>query len=921
MQGKEPLARQVADFLLRGRETLPIDLADTQVWVPTAGAARRIRQALANVAAERGTGVLSPAFLQPLQALLETSAEGPPVATRSEREAAWVMVLRTADAEEWDELLPDPTILEGASGALGVGGMLCDLCDLLAEGGLHPAHPLVEKICTEDLGRWKQLQPLYRAYRQRLAADDLADPNEVRLAALARAQPLEGIRRVVVACIPDLVEVAARVLGAWARKGVEIFVLVWQPGEMPAGWDEWGRPLPEEWAACVLPVESSQIAVARQADEESSRVLNFLSAAETPGDYALALADETLGASLAGEITRRGGLPFQPEGRPLAGEEAAKITLEWEHWQASGDLRVLRNLLQWPHFHRWLGRTTGLLPAQMLSACDFLIAGPLAETLGQAREYLEEMEIPAERPNPAAEWARALVAGLLQVARISFSELLEAAWEHSPDGAEAAGRVLELWQELSESVLFAHWSGGRLPALSRALRAERIFDAAPEDSVELSGWLETPWLEAERVAVCGCVEGRLPTSVGEHPFLPDSKRSALGLQDNARRLARDAYLLMCLLLTYAPGNLLLSMSRFDAEGSPTLPSRLLLRTNEIALPERVLLVFAPVPSTRSQPPRVNGWRWKLPEGLRRPSADKISPTQCKDYLTCPTRFYLKNVLRLDSYDADPREMDARRFGTLLHRAVENFARRAPNEAKAQVIEEIVLEEFMAEARRMFGPSPTAAVRVQMESGQVRLRAFARVQAAEYAAGWRILEVEKRISPDMEAPLKIGPLNLSAQVDRIEIHPELGLRIMDYKTFSEPKLPEKTHFGPAQPEHFLPESQVELNGKSKSWTDLQLPLYRLIASQLYKTTNIQTSYFLLTADPAETQVAPLELDDTTYASALACAAAIASRIDRRVFWPPQAHGNQWQDAYAPWFLNGSPENCLDAETITFLKGRE
>jgi ATP-dependent helicase/nuclease subunit B len=202
---------------------------------------------------------------------------------------------------------------------------------------------------------------------------------------------------------------------------------------------------------------------------------------------------------------------------------------------------------------------------------------------------------------------------------------------------------------------------------------------------------------------------------------------------------------------------------------------------------------------------------------------------------------------------------------------------------------------------------------------VRLRAFARVQAAEYAAGWRILEVEKRIDPTSESPLTLGPLALSAQVDRIERHPDFGLRILDYKTFSQAKSPAKTHFAAAQPDHFLPESQVLVEGKEKTWTDLQLPLYRSIASRLYPDATIQTAYFLLTADPSETQIATFDLDEATYRSALTCAEAIAYRIAQGRFWPPQPHRSPWTDPLAALFLNGKPEDCLTPETIAFLKG--
>lgn len=893
------LARQVAEVILQGKtESSPIELGDTQIWVPTAGAARRIRAELA--ALTPGRGVLTPEFAQPMQALLPKAAN---IATRAEREAAWVNVLRAAPPEEWEALLPDPRVLETASGALGVAGLFCDLGDLLAEGGWHPAHPFVASVCADDAGRWEPWQTLQPAYIERFAAHGLSDPNALRLDSLFRPTPADNLRRVIVACIPDLAEAAVKYLDGLSKMGVAVQTLVWNPGALPGGWDAAGRPLVAEWTA--TPLEISQIAVCREPAEEASVTVDFLAGTPRPGDYAMLLADETLGAHFVSEIQRRGGVAFQPEGRTLAAEEAGRIALEWETWQTGGDLRLLRNLLQLPHFHRWLGGRAG--PTQLLAACDHLIMTGLVETLPQARAFLEQE--PNEREAEIHAHAKALVATLDAARRVTFSEILE-----TQEGSEAAGRVLEIWQEISTSPLYREWPEGRVPALSRALRAERIFTGAPEGSVELSGWLEAPWIDAERLAIGGCVEGKLPTSINEHPFLPDSKRAALGLQDNARRLARDAYLASCLEARQSAGNLQWSYSRFDAEGSPLLPSRLLLRTTSDELPARVEKLFS-MPVRRSrQPDRQTQWRWHLPEALRKAHKPSISPSRCGKYLACPTRYYWSTILHAESCDTDPREMDARTFGSLIHRALEAFGRRAPDESNATRIEKIVLQELASDVLRLFGPSPTAAIRVQLEAAQVRLRAFARVQAEEFAAGWRITDVEKPIAAD--GSLMIGPLALSAQIDRIEEHPDHGLRIMDYKTSAEPKDPVKIHLGKSQPDHFLAESQVVFGGKERTWTDLQLPLYRFIGEKIYQSSSIQTAYFALPADPSQTRVIPLELDSESYSSALVCAEEIARRIAAGQFWPPQTPR---YDDLGALFLNGPPEDCFSAETIAFLKG--
>ena len=192
------LAEQVAGVLLDGMEGCPHDLTATQVWVPTAGASRRIRHKLAELSAKRGGGVLSPKFYSPMKALLPLG----PLASRSDREAAWGLVLQRAPRASMEHLFPKGEVLEGEQALLGTAGMMCDLCDLLAEGGITPLLPRIPEVCSEDEDRWKEIAPLYRRYLDELKRHTLWDPNEARIKAW-EAPPGET-KALVIASIPDL---------------------------------------------------------------------------------------------------------------------------------------------------------------------------------------------------------------------------------------------------------------------------------------------------------------------------------------------------------------------------------------------------------------------------------------------------------------------------------------------------------------------------------------------------------------------------------------------------------------------------------------------------------------------------------------------------------------------------------------------
>ncbi|MFM8981894.1 MAG: PD-(D/E)XK nuclease family protein, partial [Spartobacteria bacterium] len=514
------------------------------------------------------------------------------------------------------------------------------------------------------------------------------------------------------------------------------------------------------------------------------------------------------------------------------------------------------------------------------------------------------------------------------VKSLPVPELVARAWRSGGEGLESARKVVKMHQTIASSPLYNTGGGGIEHALARAMKSEPLFEASQPGEVELSGWLEAPWLEAGCLALCGCVEGSLPSSANGHPFLPDSKRNALGLADNASRFARDAYLFECLLRVRSQGSFRCFFSRFDAEGSPAMPSRFFLRCGDEDLPERVHGLFGKLPGSGSRARRENQWKWSLPVGKPQEIV-KMSPTDFSEYLACPFRFYLKKVLWLDKFTSDAREMDAKRFGILVHEALEKFGQETPNECDPAKIESLVLGHLENSVLKLFGPSPSPAVRIQIEAAKLRLRGFARVQAEQFAGGWRIVSTERKLKHDGEHPLSIGPLSLSAKIDRIEQNAITGeWRVLDYKTHPKADSPAKKHLGPRLASEWLPEAEVEFhNGKKivkKRWAGLQLPLYSLILRHWHGDeigeAPVSTAYFTLSADPLETSVKEFtELNADVMASAMACAGEIAGRVRQGVFWPPQPLKTSWDDPFEALFLNGWPERCISEETVYFLKG--
>ena len=124
-------------------------------------------------------------------------------------------------------------------------------------------------------------------------------------------------------------------------------------------------------------------------------------------------------------------------------------------------------------------------------------------------------------------------------------------------------------------------------------------------------------------------------------------------------------------------------------------------------------------------------------------------TAFRDYLQCPLRFYLKHVLGMRKFESPKVEMDALDFGNVLHKTLEAFAREEAirDSSDFREIEAFVLTELDAIFLNRFGRRLSLPLRVQQESLRARLRQFARIQAAERRAGWRIRHGELRFEEE------------------------------------------------------------------------------------------------------------------------------------------------------------------------------
>ena len=432
--------------------------------------------------------------------------------------------------------------------------------------------------------------------------------------------------------------------------------------------------------------------------------------------------------------------------------------------------------------------------------------------------------------------------------------------------------------------------------------------------IDLEGWLELPWNGARLMIVTGMNDGFVPDGHLSDVFLPDTLRKKLNLRCDADRLARDAYLMRGLVESHRDdGRVCFLVSKTGATRDPLKPSRLLFRCSDAELVGRARRLFGDSEDEQdSYPPTISFLLQAGPPAdipAERLAPGRLSVTQCREYLACPFRFYLKIILGMEELDDEKVEMDPLDFGSLVH---EVLSRMAQSNEMANCDHDVNLSEFLcAEAENWaaerFGFPLPLQIRIQLDTAKQRLRAAARVQADLVKEGWRILDSEVRITADL-CGLPIG-----GRIDRIDRHSKTGqIRILDYKTSDTVQKPDEAHLASVVDE-VADYMRVNVAGKEKRWVDLQLPLYRiLLPKEVYFDNRIELGYFNLPKTTDETGVMICEgLDDRLLESARICAESIVKDIRNRRFWPPVKRVQY--DDFESLFPADVPD-CIDVDAF-------
>jgi ATP-dependent helicase/nuclease subunit B len=835
------VASRLADHYVAGSE---LRMEDVTVAVPGSRAGRRLKELLAIEAETRGMRLVPPQITTParLGSLLCESPEPAPGSVASLR--AWAIALR--DLAPSRRALVFPAAVEDA--------------DLLAwtrrARAIHRAHVEVSgagltfgdvaERCREGLPysdheRWEVLAEAQAAYESILEGLGTVDPGLARIRAVREGGPVAAADVWLVGIV-DLPRAIQALLDAAAREPGAVRALIQAPESEAGAFDRYGCVLPALWRERDVPLADDDVAIVGTPGEQAEEVMRFLASlngAFSADEIAVAVPDREVVSALGGALAAE-GVPFHD----AAGDEVVR----------SGPARLLSAVAEYLDGRRYdaaaaLVRHPDLAPVMAASApgeragwwieeLDEHFANRLPGRLepgrvvgsGRCDRGVSRLLTTLHEPRllgrftgdrTASAWMPELLGLLAEVyggAPLDRERVRDRVLADQLRAVrDTAAELHALPTELDEPCA----AGTAIHLLLESLQGSAVPHPSDGAAVEMLGWLELELDDAPVAVLTGFNERFLPASFAGDPLLPDSLRTRIGAMDDARRYARDAYVLTALLAGRERVRVI--GGRRSGTGDPLRPSRLLFAVPRASLPARVRTFYggaAPGPDA-VLPVVTSASGFACPPEPVLTAPEPITSLRVGDFagvLADPYGFALGRLLGLEEVDDGAREMDPLTFGGMGHSVLAAFGTSEAAGSSDELTVRRALDALLdAEAGSRFGGGAVPAVRLQVEQLRTRLHAFARWQAARVAEGWRIVATECA-PPGGSAPFDVDgePFGLRGRIDRIDHHPELGWAVLDYKTSEKGHPPERTHRA----------------GREKRWVDLQLPLYRHLVAAIH-----------------------------------------------------------------------------------------
>lgn len=833
------------------------------------------------------------------------------------------------------KVLPHPPRQDDLDSRLMLGKMFARLHRELSADALDFSKVVVycRKLnIGEEAARWDVLAKLQQFYLDLLDSLEIWDLQSARLFAIENQKPDE-MKRIIerlkaegkhffLVGLVDMNRAQRKIL-----KKFERFVtpLVLAPPSLRNRFDEFGCLNIDAWGEASLEIDNAQIEIVHGPEQQAAAVLRKIDSLRqrfAASELVVGVPDPQVLPYLRQRMDQAGLKSRHFEGTPLRQTSVYRFLEVLQNFCESGSFSSFAGLLRHPNVETFLRNRLASRQPTVPQSTDNSSVSPdnqMIDILSDLDRYYTE-HLPSKAD---AHWA--VPNETKTQGRCRSEQTLRAVW---PILVELLGMELLSQTDENQSSGIRLNRNDKLPVELRTIQIQAILDRLYQDNeerlvvearkqvdvalqtlvdappicmpkidfpdtlrllmqliqsgnippfddegvIELVGWLEIVMDDAPIAMITGMNDGFVPSFSTSDAFLPDKLRQYLGIEDNRRRFARDAYSLSVILATRCSDDKRLDEKRLigehfqerrckrtaavqliggrhSVEGDPMLPSRLFFSTDDLTVARRVRRFFAEQEDNRpirlAGTPEINlttAELFRVPPPLPNDKQPQGPPTSMRvtefaDYVRCPYRYYLKHRLGLNNLDDSAEELDGARFGTLIHEVVQKFsqgefAKKADKiiketepEKLRKILKSLLRNQLKGELYRyasvLYGEHPQPAVAIQLERAEQRLNALADWEADWRLAGNQTLAVEFNIADKgKKVALQVDgrPMFLRGRIDRIDYNAdEKRLIVLDYKTSDSAAKPEKTH-------------QKKNENGVLQWIDFQLPLYHYIMEQ-------------------------------------------------------------------------------------------
>ncbi len=824
-----------------------LDLSETIIVLPAATAVKSLLTRLIDHCQTHGLLFLPPTAVT-LGRLPEYLYKAKPTASESLQSMLWAEVARKAAANNaLHHIFPTPPHSGQFAPWNAIGKTLASLHTELA-GDLRNFQSVV-KYCEEtdhheEVKRWQQLQALQQSYHTELDRLCFWDIQTARMIAVQNSECSTDKDIIVAGCV----DINQTMQGMLNDVSSNLTVLTFAPESESNRFQDNGVLNVTAWQDQPIDIPTTQLTMVESPNAQALACANTIAEQSATGatqqDFVIACPD-TNDEPYIVRLFNRQSTPVRPlRGRSLNDNIVIATLRLLGSFVESDSYQSFSSLLRLPDIQQYL-IDYGIADDLITTSDDFHethlpsraarlrgVTGKFAN-LAIALQSLDDLVLPlASGSARISIWC----AAILEVLNSIYAQRLVEK-NHPPDsavlcGTRAIAQSLAQLADADDSVLM-ECNVIECIDLALELASTQFEIIQASEGIEIIGWLDVVWGEQPHVLVTGFNDGTIPSSITSDLFLPNSLRTSLGLVDNNRRLARDAYTTTLLLHSRATVNFY--CKKTDAAGMPLWPSRIALTGDPQQVAERLrnfsnadsqMTSNSPVYNVSTNPAS------PLEIEFAKLGKTEFTVTEFKDYLHCPTRYYLRHVLGISSMSDNSHELSALAFGNLLHDTLNDFGlsdlRRSTDSA---AIFSYLESRLQTRGETLYGEYSYGVIQVQLTQLNARLRAFSNWQAAWISNGWEIIESEYNCSP---VPLSVDHPNLSirGRIDRIDYHAETSRwAIFDYKSSEGCNPPEKIHNCKEVP----------------YWKDLQLPLYRHLAKSITGTNKVDLGYINICND--------------------------------------------------------------------------